>query len=478
MKLRFSFAIAVLFMLALMAPGCSQAPTLLDTVPADAPWIVTINAERLMNALDGKAYGGELTADETIDKFLTGASERGAREIKTVITSGAIDRKLMVGFIASDGGSHEALAKKGKAIYTFKIHNLADLLSEIGATGAPQQNEGFDGYRLEDVNLFVKGDQGWLIPGDAEKGASELSAELSRASNTPASGVKPIAEWLRQHDDIARVAGVLSDNSASGWTCAGVNVDDAATTIKIDAKIIMADGTVYGVDKCMTGIDGSMLDYTMPTDLFIAAVGLRADTDWASIVDYLSSLYPLDYRQRAAFAVALPYLKRLDGTVLVAVGPTLDERLDHSARISDQLNFFVGFQVKKGEAESTLRELVSALSMIGVNPVATAGGGYSISAPGIAPVNLIAIDNRMIAVSNRPLNQLGNDAARKLLKGNCIGVWADIPNALAESTYGGRGFRLNLTADETAALTFALNGSTAPILEQFAMMVAAGDNEK
>lgn len=472
MKLRYFFAAAALLML--LTTGCSGNGALLDTVPADAPAIVTINAGRLVNALDGKAYGGELTADQTIDRFLLHASEQGAREIKTIITSDAIDRGLMAGFVVGGSGEGvQALADAGMSVYTFKIKSLPDLLDEFGEPAGPVAVEGFDVYRLEDTNLLVKDDQGWLMGSDAEKAAKELSAALTRASNTPVSGVKPLMEWLDRHDDIARATLALSGEKNNGWACMSLNVDDAATSIVGDAKVINSDGSAYKFDKPMVDIDPAMLAYTMPTDLFIAGCGIPADVDWAAVVEQISAIYPLDYRQRAAIAVAVPYLKRLDGTLLIAAGYTLDERLDRSALISNQINFFLGAQVKKGEAAPALQELVSALSMLGLNPVKASDGSYTISVPGVAPVMFKALNGRTIAVTNRPLNQLGNDAARKLFKGCWCAMWADIPNSLAESTYGGRGFRLTIATSGTMHMTFALNGSTAPILEQFAMMVNA-----
>ncbi len=100
MNARFLTAIATIAML-LSFSGCSHKSQLLDTIPADAPGIVTVNVNRLMDAMDGVKHGGNLTAAETLDKFLVNSSERCHREITTILTSASIDRELMAGFAIS-----------------------------------------------------------------------------------------------------------------------------------------------------------------------------------------------------------------------------------------------------------------------------------------------------------------------------------------------------------------------------------------
>ena len=104
------------FMLVMMLgiAGCSREKQLLDTVPADAASVMVLDAEKLTGYMNGSAYGGSLTADEVLDRFLFKATKRSRNELKTLLTSDAVDRHAMVGFsVKGDGGSVMSSIKEG-----------------------------------------------------------------------------------------------------------------------------------------------------------------------------------------------------------------------------------------------------------------------------------------------------------------------------------------------------------------------------
>lgn len=472
MNARVLSAIAMIAML-LSFSGCSRESQLLDTIPADAPGIVTLNVERLNDAMDGAKYGGKLTTSEVLDKFLANSSERCHREITTILSSESIDRSLMAGFAlnGNDNGIG-AFKRSGNYTYTFKIKNLSDLITEIGANPAPATINGFEVYELEDVNLVTKDKQGWLMWGDASKAVATLSNELTRAANTPVSSQKGISRFLSADDGIFHLA-IARAEAADGWTCFTGGVDNNAREMLVTAKFIDATGKEKEMDNYLKRIDTSLLDYTMPSDIFVMAVGIKGDTDWEEIMDYLQSIYPLDYRQRALTAMALPYLKRLDGTMMIAGGLDDPSNLSQAA-IAGNINFVAAIQLKKSEVKKTLSDLRDIISMVGL-PIVDKGNEFVMQRPGMDPITLKAVDNTIV-LTNRSLKQLGNNAARDAAKGNSFAIWANIPNSIGEAVYGGNGFTLKMGLKGELQMSFSFSDPTIPIFEQLAMLISADKN--
>lgn len=466
-----SAAIALFMLLSLY--GCSGKSRLLDTIPADAPGVLTVNVKHLIEAMDGTKNGGKLTATETLDKFLSNSSERCHQEITTILTSESIERDLMAGFaIGTNNIGVNAFTHPGEYVYTFKIKHLDNLIKEIGASPQPTRIEEFDVYALEDVNLIVRERQGWIMWGDPSKAVSKLAAELNRANNTSVASIKGIAKFLESDDDILHLA-IARSTATDGWTCITGNVDNNEREIELKAKLINADGKETDMDSYLKKIDTSLLDYTMPSDLFVMAIGIPGDTDWDALLGYTQSIYPLDYRQRALVGMALPYLKRLDGSIMVAMGIDNDKELT-SANMVNNISFVVAIQLKKGEIKKTLGDISDIISMLGL-PIVDKGNEFVMQSPGMAPVTLKAVDNAII-LTNRPLKQLGNNAARTLAKGNAFALWTSIPNSIGEAVYGGKGFNVAIEIEDNFEMAFSFADPSLPIFEQLAALIPAGND--
>ncbi len=450
--------------------SCGGNDRLFDSVPADAAGVVTINTRELMKSLDGVAYGGRLTADETLDRFLSHASEPTKVQLKALLASDAVDRGVIAGFaVKGAGASVVEMMKRGEYVYTFAVADEKKLLSQLGCSAA-ESLEGYDAYALDGATLFVKGRQGWIMSGNPADNVRVLDEQLQRAANTSVLSLKGVGRYLDENDDIMRVAVSTDLAGDKGWTCASLEVAEHGRALEIEGKYIDINGKEPAMDKYLKSIDLDLLDYTMPSDVFVMAVGLRPDTDWDGLMQYVQALQPLDYRQRALIGMIVPYLKRIDGTLMVAAGPTLEERLT-KADFSNDINFIVAVQMKKSEVAKTMSDFGDLLSMLGA-PMVKRGDEYVIQVPGMAPVILRTVDGNCIVLTNRPLQQLGNDAARKAMKGNGLALWANIPDSVGEAVYGGRGFNLTAGLDDDFEVKFMFNGQAAPIMEQFAMIMS------
>lgn len=185
-------------------------------------------------------------------------------------------------------------------------------------------------------------------------------------------------------------------------------------------------------------------------------------------------------------AVAIPYLKRIDGTILIAVGqPSADSpetktqdlrRLRPSEQRGVQIEFFVGIELKKDEIKDTFNELGNLIATLGIPATRLDDGRMLWSAPGIAPITMQVVNGNCIAITNRPLEQLGNEAVAKALKGNAFAIWSNIPEQLAEKYYGGPGFKLEVGIEDEFEASLQFNGPQMPILEQLARIMTPDES--
>lgn len=475
MKLR-NLTAALLSILTIGLASCNRDRQLLDTVPADAAMVMVLDAERLTGYMNGKAYGGQLNADQVIDRFLVKATARSRNEIKTLLTSDAIDRHSIVGFSAK-GDSHSVVAsiEKGDFFYTFDIKDAVRLTADLDA-GSPTSIDGYDAYQLEGATLFVKDKQGWIAWGDPAVAARKLDSQIDIASNTAISSVDGISRFLSSGNGVLLSAMSMELTGEQGWICTTADIDDAGKQLLVNADYLDHSGKKAQMDKYLKDIDTDMLSFTTPSDMFVMAVGIKQDTDWEGLFNYISAIYPLDARKRGALALALPYLKRIDGTLLIAAGATADNRLSRS-NFSSDLNFVVAVKVAKNQAKTTLKDFAGVASLTGI-PMIEKDGTYILQARGMSPVTMKIVDGSTVVIANRSLEQLGNDSAAKVMKGNSFALWANIPEETAEAMYGGRGFKLTMTLDGNFQSTFSFNGSSAPLLEQLATSISDNTDER
>ena len=218
MRLR-NLTAAIVLALTLGIAGCSREKQLLDTVPADAAMVMVLDADKLIGYMNGQAYGGTLSADAVIDRFLVRATERSRNELKTLLTSGAVNRHAMVGFsVRGDAPSVVASMAQGDFFYTFEINDVDKLVKELDA-GSPTDISGYDAYLLEGAVMLVRDKQGWIAWGDPAVAVSRLDSQLDVASATAVSSVKGINEYLCDDDGFLRTAVSMAKTGEQGWVC-------------------------------------------------------------------------------------------------------------------------------------------------------------------------------------------------------------------------------------------------------------------
>lgn len=454
-----------------LASGCGHKTELLDSVPAKASAVLTLNPKNLDNDLNGKNFGGSLTQEKTLDKYLSYASPDVRNAIKTILTTSAIDREMIAAYTITDGDGSDvfSIVRKGVYIVTFNIADESRLVAELSAE-SPRDINGFTAYRLGSSSLLTMDGQGWLVSGDPEKATSTISRQLDMASARSIASLKKIPSLLKSEGHLFDMLVSLNSTPSPGWAYISSKLSDDGKELRLKAEYLDMDGKTTDLDEHLEKIDLDLLEYTSPSDVFVMALGLKSDTDWKGITDYIASIIPMDISRRALLAVAMPYLERIDGTIIIAAG-TDGEKLSNNGT-SPQINFFIGIELKKNEIERTMNELSNAIATLGFPAAKPEKGKFVWEVPGLSPITMLVVNKNCLAVTNRPIKQLGNHQARKAMEDNSFAIWANIPDNLAESTYQGPGFGTDMELNDEFSASFRFNGTQLPILEQLALIMS------
>ena len=477
----------VCILLASMSTSCNKSHDILDTIPADVAVVATLSPEQLDKDLDGTSFGGTLTPSETLDKYFRHTHPEIRKSLKTILSTQAIERGKIAVYSHHDSNGADIISMLKGSVYivTFKIDDEKRLAEELEAED-PQEINGFTAFRLKNSSLVVKDGQGWLISGKQPEAVKAIARQLEIAQGRSIATVKEAAEFLNSDGHLFNMLLSLKDSDTPGWTHLYGKLDNDGHQLKFKASYFDLNGKEIKLDDNLDEINAGLAKYTAPTDMFVMALGIASDTDWDEIINYVSSVFPMKMSQRAMMAVAIPYLKRIDGTILIAVGqPSADSpetktqdlrRLRPSEQRGVQIEFFVGIELKKDEIKDTFNELGNLIATLGIPATRLDDGRMLWSAPGIAPITMQVVNGNCIAITNRPLEQLGNEAVAKALKGNAFAIWSNIPEQLAEKYYGGPGFKLEVGIEDEFEASLQFNGPQMPILEQLARIMTPDES--
>lgn len=465
----------VCILLASMTTGCNQSHDLLDTIPADAAVVVTLSPEQLDKDLDGTSFGGTLTPSETLDKYFRYTHPEIRKSLKTILSTSAIDREMIAAYSHHDSNGADIISMLKESVYivTFKIVDEKRLAEELEAEN-PQEIDGFTAYKVKGSSLVVKGGQGWLISDKRQEAVNAISRQLEIAQGRSIAAIKEATEFLNSDSRLFNMLLSLRDSDTpGGWTHLYGKLDDSGRQLKFKVSCFDLNGKEINLDENLDEINADLAKYATPTDVFVMALGIASDTDWDKIISYVSSVFPMKMSQRAMMAVATPYLKRIDGTIFMAAGQPATGKPDATIQnVAAQIDFFAGIELKKDQIKNTFDELGNLIATLGIPATRLDDGRLMLSAPGIAPITMQVVNGNCIAVTNRPLEQLGNEAVAKTLKGNAFAIWANIPEQLAEESYGGPGFKLEVGLEDNFEASLQFNGPRIPILEQLALIMA------
>lgn len=161
-------------------------------------------------------------------------------------------------------------------------------------------------------------------------------------------------------------------------------------------------------------------------------------------------------------ALLMPYLRRIDGTIFIAAGIP-----GNGMANSNNLSFFVGVQLKKGEAKNILKDFSDVMKMFGMHFTKN-GDKYIIPSSSAAPITMQVVDDKCLVVTNRALAQPGNSAAAKAIKDNVAALWCNLSDNVCKDLLDIPGFKFTLGVNTDANAEFSFSNTKTPLLVRLA----------
>lgn len=436
----------------LLLTSCGKRLELLETIPADVVSAMSVNVNKLMDELQIKADSSGVI----IPPQLQNAWGAKADRLRVLARAGrAVDLEHVF----------MVFQKKNETPYvTFAVTDADAFDAAMKAEGCERTDVG--GYAVYAVNGFsvaVADGNGWFVAEDGEGTVKTIKGLLKRASDRSLAEVEGVASRL-SGDALTYVAfnsGSFSPVKDGGqWGVSTVNVKDNAITGDIVA--INADGSPVAT-KGMKRINTPVLQYAPDNASLVAACGISKDADWDSVVSAINATGALNAAQQAQMQMVLPYLKALDGTVMVAFGPAQGLSGEEAVRSGfDGYDFIAMMHMDQQTVDQGVAAATSLASQMGtVSKVAE--GLYSFPVAN-RTFYIGNVDGYLTFSSFRPADTNGSSIAARFT-GKEGGLSLRLPSLAVFDPERDYGIDFIMTGGGSKA-TYTLNliGTDAPIL--------------
>lgn len=329
--------------------GCTSSETdLLESVPASAQTVMTVNLNKLAHDAGYTDKNGNIALPDYMFESVPLSPEQ-------IVALGAVvDLEHIVAY--SLGGSNFTL--------TFNIKDEDALKAIATASGATSsQTQGYTVYSFRGSQIAVKDGQGWCAPN------AVATAELSREKRD-ADGSYTMYKGLTEYLNVDRPMSVIicaeaPKNAAQRgkFLCAALSGNQEGASI--NSCIMHASGEKISMDM-LTTLHTDFLRYTPANMNIVFAAGLTDKIDWNDFSETVTSMGGT--RARGFFDSIFDILRQADGTVaLCADGYTL---------LGNDPGVLFMAHLPQNTLNTTLTELVNQASSMGMNVTRREDGQY------------------------------------------------------------------------------------------------------
>lgn len=455
MKRNYFSSLTAVMMVALMAlASCSKKGELLDTIPADAKIVATIDIKGIMEQAGCKFTDSGIELPESFGSPMDA------------------DRKAMldaVGQMQHEGVcdfSNTVLVvnEKNVPLLTFMIDD-PDRFIEL--TGKQLKwNDGSNGYKEAEgsnTTIIIDGNQAWITEshGDAAK---EIEAIKKSAKETPISKLDGVTNALNSSNLVnlamhsLGVAMNVTEEEESPWSVMKIAIKE--NKIVADNVVMKGDGEIIKTKGLQT-INQAVLAYIPGSFNIAAAMGLTPEFDWKSLTSALGTYG--GFQSQAALSVITPYLQAIDGTVLIAAGPANEQA--YSDIDPGNWQFILMAHLSQEKVNQIIGMVKSMMFSNGITLREDKNGMLIVPQYGM-DCYIGAVDG-YLAISNLPFENTRQNELAPLFNGKDMAVSVDLPTlkvfSPAAPAFGVK-FTLQGTEDGSQ-IEFSLNGTNKPILE-------------
>lgn len=439
-------------MLCIIATSCSRQPELLRTIPASAQVVGCFDLPRLAAQCGVNFENSTPFSDRTV---------RSLGELAPVFLAanacGDLSQTYM--FVTTGGSTFVTFMLKDREAFEKALTTSLHL--------TPVQNQGYKLYELRSANtstVVLRDNQAWIIsyPTTLE----DLRAALDAAADADMASVNGVADRLKDGiTDGGDITMVINTEATRGsdrsqWLMVKTDVD--SVSIKCDVRMINADGK----DVKYAGVlpmDVAALRHIPSSSFVLAGAGINGrDVDWEMFINPLTIMG--GFRARGLYDTLAPYLKALDGTMIVSASPANGNKGDVSDPETWKLTLLA--HMSQAAVDQACATLVNQLSMPGVD-IQKDSDGTTVLKFGDTRMYVANLDG-YFAVSNQPFGNYTPDTAVASLCNDAVGVVVvDLPSlGVFGHTMPRWGVRLEGRYDDThGEFTLSLPGSDGPVFQ-------------
>lgn len=468
----FICCVAIAFVLLLGACEKQAVPELLDTVPADMKSVASVDLDKFFKEAGCEVKSDKVTLTDDLKIVLekSGLSSSRVLLISRLAKSGVVSLDEILCFSNSANTQY----------VTFKINGLQQFCEfvELNAVdfSTKEESDGYVYYRgAENYFIVANEHQGWVIQSHSYDIISDLKLIQNRADESSIADIEWKVSFLSGDKIlsalVADIDGKITEYSGCDeylQSVVGLSIDATGDNFTADVCVYSADGRLLTLDSAFSKIDTSFLEYLYPNDVASVAVGVRGDTDWNILYERVRPLLPREYRLMANMLI--PYLKDIDGTVVVAGGPVAGAQ-SISRYDAETWEFIVIAPLKEGKAADVYADIKNMASpFIEIDETETGISGRF----GEITFYLSAIDGNLM-FSNREIIKRGDARlTADQFESKSVAVIGDIAynSELMRALDLPYGVDFSLTLDSNRLrLRTRLNGASTSILKAcFAML--------
>lgn len=344
----------IMVVMLVMASCAKDTGDILEIIPTDVLAVAKVNVESSL-----KHSGITYSADEIkfpshfeplLNKEIS-ASHRAEIGKGMTILSQVVDLSQVAIFYSTDGSIYAVANVIDESLLAVKLEE------ELGQS---QETDGFVYFSNPSGSEIIALKDSRLWCTDAPNGVRGIKTQISKAEKGAVSADAHLSDFFAESEDVLAVVSPkllnLDVKDKSGWLRLALTARETGSTIKL--SMMNADGTLAKAGEQLNKIDNNALKYIPNDALGAVAFALSPNFDWTAVE---SSILPLlSHADRGLFEVMMPYIKSIDGTVLLSASAN---DLSSGYKINKPENWSVKFMahLQAGKVGEAINKIVSTI---------------------------------------------------------------------------------------------------------------------
>lgn len=310
MKRNIFLSLAMTVVILLGMTGCSRTSKFSETIPANVAVIIEVNVNQVLDRAGFEKHNGNLVVPDYLSDNLKDDDGKIMETISRLTRCTDLDNMFIIGVTQKD------------VVMTFAVTDPVMMREILTENDAEITAKG--GYNIVDMGAYLifTDKQVWIVPNDSKINAvDKVDKLLADARKQSIADLSAVASFLAEDNTINIAGNPLAHIGINGipaelqemWTLVGINIEQKE--INFNAVTCKADGNPVEFAG-LKEINPAVLAYIPGSFNFATAAGFSPEMNWDNIIEAIGSAGGV--QARGIMGIISPYLKAIDGTVMIA----------------------------------------------------------------------------------------------------------------------------------------------------------------